>query len=75
MPKVKKAQTASPQEIPKTGLLRLPQVLMVIPVSASTWWSGIKKGIFPKPVKLSARVTCWQAEKVWALTEGGLADE
>ena len=39
--------------------LRLPQVLDRIPVSRSTWWAGVKKGIFPKPIKLSARVTVW----------------
>jgi prophage regulatory protein len=39
--------------------LRLPQVLERIPVSKSTWWAGVKKGIFPKPIKLSVRVTAW----------------
>ncbi|OPY65058.1 MAG: Prophage CP4-57 regulatory protein (AlpA) [Syntrophorhabdaceae bacterium PtaU1.Bin034] len=39
--------------------LRLPQVLDRIPVSRSTWWAGVKKGIFPKPIKLSPRVTVW----------------
>ena len=39
--------------------LRLPQVLEIIPVSKSTWWAGIKKGIFPRPIKLSPRVTVW----------------
>ena len=39
--------------------LRLPQVLDRIPVSKSTWWAGIRKGIFPKGVKLSPRVTAW----------------
>jgi len=79
MPKIKKlrkeSQTIKSQEIPKTGLLRLPQVLAIIPVAASTWWLGVREGRFPKPIKLSERVTCWQAEKVWALTEGGFADE
>lgn len=79
MPKVKKHQKEdqfiNPQCIPRAGLLRLPQVLAIIPVSASTWWSGIKKDRFPKPIKLSARVTCWQAEKVWALAERGAEHE
>ncbi|MCX5813548.1 MAG: AlpA family phage regulatory protein [Proteobacteria bacterium] len=39
--------------------LRLPQVLERIPVSKSTWWSGVKKGTFPKSIKLSPRVTVW----------------
>jgi prophage regulatory protein len=34
-------------------------VLERIPVSKATWWAGVKKGIFPKPVKLTERVTVW----------------
>jgi len=66
----KKIQRPNPQDVPSTGLIRLPYVLAIIPVSPSTWWSGIKTGRFPESVKLSERVTCWQAEKVWALVEG-----
>ncbi len=39
--------------------LRLPEVLDRIPVSKSTWWAGIRNGIFPKAIKLSPRVTVW----------------
>lgn len=39
--------------------LRLPEVLSRIPVSKSTWWAGVRKGIFPKSIKLSPRVTVW----------------
>lgn len=28
-----------------------------------------KQGTFPKPVKLSARVTAWKCEDVWAWLE------
>ncbi|OPY67111.1 MAG: Prophage CP4-57 regulatory protein (AlpA) [Syntrophorhabdaceae bacterium PtaU1.Bin034] len=44
--------------------LRLPQVLAIIPVSRSAWWSGVKKGIYPQPVKLSERVTVWSAAEI-----------
>ena len=44
--------------------LRLPQVLERIPVSKSTWWAGVKDGRFPKPVKLSPRVTVWREEDI-----------
>ena len=39
--------------------LRLPQVLERIPVSKSTWWAGVRKGTFPKPVKLTERTSAW----------------
>jgi prophage regulatory protein len=47
--------------------LRLPQVLERIPVSKSTWWNGVKKGIFPKSVKLSQRVTVWLEADIEAI--------
>lgn len=53
--------------VPHIGLLRLPQVLEIIPVSKSTWWAGVKSGRYPKPIKLGPRTTAWQAEDIRAL--------
>jgi len=52
------------QELPKTGLLRINQVLRFIPISRSSWWAGVKAGRYPAPRKLSERVTCWRAEDI-----------
>ena len=49
------------------ALLRLPQVLNLIPVSRSTWWAGCKNGRYPKPVKIGPRTTAWRAEDIKAL--------
>jgi prophage regulatory protein len=49
------------------SLLRLRQVLNLVPVAASTWWSGVRSGRFPKPLKLGPRTTCWRARDVLAL--------
>jgi len=35
-----------------------------LPFSAPTLWRMVKDGRFPKPTKLSARVTAWQAGQV-----------
>ncbi|OQW90322.1 MAG: transcriptional regulator [Rhodoferax ferrireducens] len=35
-----------------------------LPFSAPTLWRMVKLGKFPKPTKLSARVTAWQAGQV-----------
>jgi prophage regulatory protein len=51
--------------------LRLRQVLERIPVSKSTWWAGIKKGIYPKGIKLSARVTVWKEADIDAICNLG----
>ncbi|MGE4070806.1 MAG: helix-turn-helix transcriptional regulator [Lysobacterales bacterium] len=46
------------------GLLRLPEVLAVFPVSASTWWEGVRVGRYPKSIKVGPRCTCWRAADV-----------
>jgi prophage regulatory protein len=68
-------------QLPETGYLRLPQIIgdpnaeppvpAVIPVGKSTWWSGVKSGRFPKPVKLGPRITAWRVEDVRRLIERG----
>jgi prophage regulatory protein len=61
-------------ELPKTGFVRLPAIIAPhgpIPVSKSTWWAGIKTGRYPKPVKLSARITAWRVEDIRAFIESG----
>jgi prophage regulatory protein len=58
------------QTPPQTGrLLRLPQVLELLPVSKSHWWQGVKDGRYPAPVKLSERITCWRESDIHALLE------
>lgn len=53
----------------KSVFLRLPQVLEIIPVSKSTWWSGIREGKYPKPIKLSERTSAWLQADIDALCE------
>jgi predicted DNA-binding transcriptional regulator AlpA len=57
-------------ELPQTGLLRIKQVLRFVPVSRSNWWAGVRAGRFPKPMKLSERVTVWRASDIRDLVEG-----
>lgn len=64
------------RELPEVGFLRLNQILgdpktippiaPIIPVAKSTWWSGVKAGRFPPPLKLGPRVTVWRAEDIRA---------
>ena len=62
-------------ELPQTGLLRIKQVLKFVPVSRSNWWAGVKSGRFPKPMKLSQRVTVWRASDIRDLVEEGIQPE
>lgn len=54
----------------KSGLLRLPQVLELVPVSSSTWWAGVKSGRFPPAIKLGPRITTWKADDIYRLIDG-----
>jgi hypothetical protein len=40
-----------------------------MPISRSSWWAGVKSGLYPKPVKLSPGVTAWRVEDVRALIQ------
>jgi predicted DNA-binding transcriptional regulator AlpA len=65
--------------LPPTGYLRERQILgdrranppvpAIIPVSRSLWWSGVRSGRYPRPVRLSARCTAWRVEDIRELIE------
>ncbi len=65
--------------LPETGFLRIQQIIgnpkadppvpAIIPIGKSTWWQGVKTGRFPKPIKLSERITVWRAEDIRTLLE------
>jgi len=65
-------QQVSKNILPETGLVRLWQILgdrrkgipPIIPISKSSWWAGVKSGKYPKPIKLSARCTCWHVDDI-----------
>jgi len=55
----------APERIPPDQVfLRLPQVLARVPISRSTLWRRVNDGSFPRPLKLSARVTVWRSEEI-----------
>jgi len=53
----------------ETGFLRLPDVLSLIPVSKTSWYSGVAEGRFPKPIRLSARTSAWKVEDIRQLID------
>jgi prophage regulatory protein len=57
-------------KLQETGFVRLSQIVGpngLYPVSKSTWWAGVSAGIYPKPYKLSKRITAWKTEDIRAL--------
>lgn len=63
-------QPTQPATINPQALLRLPQVLELIPVSRSAWWAGVRAGRYPQPVKLGPATTCWRAADILAFVDG-----
>ena len=65
--------------IPEIGYMRLryiigdsktdPPIPAIIPVCASSWWAGVKSGIYPAPVKLGPNTTAWTVESIKELIE------
>ena len=56
-PSVQLATTANP---PPRPLLKLPEVLAALPVSRSSWYSGMRSGLYPQPVKIGAKSVAWR---------------
>ena len=51
------------------GFMRLPEILELIPIGKSTWWAGVKKGVYPSPYKLGPKTTVWIAAEIYAFIE------
>ena len=52
--------------LPATGFVRLPMVAGVCGLGKSTVWKWCADGRFPRPVKLSPRVSAWPVAQVRA---------
>ena len=53
------------------SLLRLPEVLKIVPVSRSSWYAGIKEGIYPNSVPLGKRSVGWRKSEVQEVVRYG----
>ena len=51
-------------------LLKVGQILTIIPVSRAGWWAGVREGRFPQPLKLGPRTTCWRSADILKLVTG-----
>ena len=67
--------------LPETGYLRLSQIVgnsktnppisPLIPIGKSTWWSWVKSGKAPAPIKIGPRTTVWKIESIRNFINGG----
>ena len=51
------------------SLLRVDDVLRLIPISRSSWFDGVKAGRYPQRIKLGPHTSCWRARDILALSE------
>mgnify|MGYP001093757665 CR=1 FL=1 len=42
-----------------------------LPISAASWWAGVKSGRFPPGVKLGPRTTAWRGSDIEQLVNEG----
>ena len=52
------------RDLPDFALLRLPQVLLLVPVGRSSWLAKVAAGLAPAPVRLSPRTIAWKFSSI-----------
>ena len=55
-------------KLPESQYIRQSQLIpFIVPFSSATLWRKVGTGEFPKPVKLSERITAWKTSdiKTW----------
>ncbi|WP_445425212.1 helix-turn-helix transcriptional regulator [Alishewanella sp. HL-SH06] len=45
-------------------LIRLPEVLKMVPVGKTTWYSMVNRNEAPAPISLGARAVAWDREEI-----------
>lgn len=53
-------------ELPDSAFIKQPQILQVVPISASSLWRWVRDGMFPRPIKLSEHCSVWRVQDVRA---------
>jgi prophage regulatory protein len=52
------------QEPGNNRLLRLRDVLALLPISRTSFYDGIKIGLYPQPIKLGKRTSAWRERDI-----------
>ncbi|WP_394752657.1 helix-turn-helix transcriptional regulator [Crenothrix sp.] len=59
-----------PDELPKSGYIRINTLVQFIPFSKTTIWRKCRNGTFPAAIKLSDKITAFSAEAVHEWLQG-----
>lgn len=63
----KPRQSRLPVDFPDIGFVRLPQILRVFPISRTAFLTGVRDGLYPKPVRIGAKAVAWKVEDIRAM--------
>lgn len=64
-------------KLPQSQYIRQSQLIpFIVPFSSATLWRKVKAGEFPKPVKLSERITAWRVAEIseWLESKSGVVE-
>lgn len=69
--------STSSNQMPETGFVRLYQIVgdkkrnipAIIPISRSSFLSGVKSGKYPRGIKIGERTRAWRVQDIIALIE------
>ena len=59
------SKTTDDFKLPKSQYIRQSQLIpFIVPFSSATLWRKVQKGEFPKPLKISAKITVWRVSEI-----------
>lgn len=61
-----------PFSLEPSPLLRRREVLELLRISNSCLYTGIAKGIYPKPIRISSRTVAWRREDIERIMRDGV---
>lgn len=59
--------------LPDDCLIPQTDVLKIIGISRTSWWRGVKSGVYPQPVRLGPRMNRWRVGTIRQLVRGQAA--
>jgi prophage regulatory protein len=65
-------ETKNMREKPTDALVRIEKIIGpdgIIPVSRSSFYQGIRDGVYPKPIRLGKRTSAWRVSELMRVTE------
>jgi len=51
------------------GFMRLQTVLNLIPISKTSFYAGVREGLYPAPIKIGKRTSVWRVSDIHQLIE------